>query len=104
LFQALSSICPYAVAPITTEETTFLFIHDLVASVARPLMQLKSWSKIALAPGQSETVAFTLGADCFSFPDVNFNPLIEPGSFDILVGLNADPKTLLTIRLRALAR
>jgi beta-glucosidase len=86
-----------------TEETIFLFVHDLVATVARPLMELKAWAKVALSPGQTKTVAFTLTAECFSFPDGGLESVVEPGAFDILVGLNADRKSLLTTRLRVLA-
>jgi beta-glucosidase len=87
---------------IATEETIFLFVHDIVATVARPLMELKAWTKVALSPGQTKTVAFTLTAECFCFPDESFEPVVEPGAFDILVGLNADRKSLLTTRLRVL--
>ena len=88
---------------VATEETIFLFVHDLVASVARPLLELKAWSKVALAPGQTKTVAFALAAECFCFPNEKFESVVEQGAFDILVGLNADRKSLLTIRLYALA-
>ncbi|PWB90140.1 beta-glucosidase [Methylocystis sp. MitZ-2018] len=84
---------------LTTEETIFLFVHDLVASVTRPLLELKAWEKVALAPGQTKTVGFKLAAECFCFPDENFKPVVESGAFDILVGLNADQKSMFTTRL-----
>lgn len=89
--------------PVATEQTIFLFVHDIVASVARPLMELKAWAKVSLAPGQTGTAAFTLTADSFAFFDENFEPVVEPGAFDISIGLSADRKSLLTTRLRALA-
>ena len=85
---------------VATEETIFLFLHDITARVARPLMELKAWAKIALAAGESKTIAFTLSADCFSFPGEDMEPMFEPGAFDILVGLSADRKDLLTASLR----
>jgi beta-glucosidase len=87
---------------VMTEETIFVFVHDLVASVARPLLELKAWAKVTLAPRQTKTVAFVLRAESFSFLNENFDPIIQEGAFDILVGLNADRKCLLTTRLRAL--
>ncbi len=57
---------------VATEETIFLFVHDLVASVARPLIELKCWAKVALAPGQTKAVAFTLTPECFCFLGENF--------------------------------
>lgn len=88
----------------STEETIFLFVHDLVASVAQPLLVLKAWSKATLAPGQSRTVTFGLDAKSFTMLDEALEPAIEEGAFDILVGLNADQKSLLTARLHVRMR
>lgn len=88
---------------VATEETIFLFLHEVTARVARPLMELKAWAKVALAPGKSKTVAFTLTAESFSFPGDDMEPMFEPGAFDILVGLSADRKNLLTASLRMIS-
>lgn len=84
---------------IATEETVFLFMRDIVASVARPLMELKSWEKVALAAGETKTLRFTLAAESFEFLGEDFEPVTEPGEFEILVGLNADPKAALKTRI-----
>jgi beta-glucosidase len=86
----------------STEETIFLFIHDLVARVARPLLELKAWTKVEMAPGQIRTVTFVLMGESFSYPGETFEPVLEPGAFDIHVGLNADRNALLTTRLHAM--
>ena len=88
---------------VATEETIFLFVHDLVSTVARPLLELKAWAKVALDPSQSKVVAFTLPAESFRVLDKNFESVLEPGDFHIFVGLNADRKSLLKVSLRALA-
>ena len=88
---------------VATEETIFLFLHDVTARVARPLMELKAWAKVALEPGKSKTVAFTLTAESFSFPGEDMEVMFEPGAFDILVGLSADRKNLLTASLRMIS-
>ena len=88
---------------VATEETIFLFVHDLVSTVARPLLELKAWAKVALDPSQSKAVAFTLPAQSFHVLDENFESVLEPGDFHIFVGLNADRKSLLKVGLRALA-
>jgi beta-glucosidase len=87
-----------------TEETIFLFIHDLVASVAPPLLELKAWSKATVAPGQTATVAFALETEHFSYLDERLGPTVEEGAFDILVGLSADRKSLLSTRIHLRAR
>jgi beta-glucosidase len=88
---------------VATEETIFLFVHDLVSATARPLMELKAWAKVELDPGQSKVVAFNLPAESFRVLDQNLESVLEPGDFHILVGLNADQKSLLKASLRALA-
>ena len=88
---------------VATEETIFLFVHDVVSTVARPLMELKAWAKVELDPGQTKVVAFPLAAESFRVLDENFESVLEPGDFDIFVGLNADRKSLLKVSLRALA-
>ena len=49
------------------EEVVQLYIHDRAASVTRPVRELKAFRKIALAPGQSEVVRFTLRAGDLAF-------------------------------------
>ncbi|HET6376876.1 MAG TPA: glycoside hydrolase family 3 N-terminal domain-containing protein [Methylocella sp.] len=93
----------YNEGPAAGEETVFLFVRDLVASVARPLLELKGIAKIALLPGESGTVRFKLGASAFSFPGPHFEPVLEPGDFQISVGQSADPRRLLSIKVRAAA-
>lgn len=87
---------------VATEETIFLFLHDVVASVARPVMELKEWAKVALGPGQARTVFFLLERDHFQFLDRTLDPVVEAGDFNVVVGVNADSKSALTTRIRLL--
>ena len=48
---------------IATEETIFLFAHDLASSSGRPLLELKSWAKVALASRETRTVALATPAE-----------------------------------------
>ena len=41
-------------AGAATEETIFLFVHDLAASVARPLLELKDWAEVAWTPDKQK--------------------------------------------------
>ncbi len=85
------------------EETVFLFTRDKVASVTRPLLELRGFSKIPLQPGQSGTVAFSLPAAQLRFPGLDLQPVFEPGEVEILVGPCADRAQLLvdSVALRA---
>ena len=77
------------------EETVFLFTHDKVASVARPLLELKGFGKITLKPGESGTVTLSLRATELRFLGLDLEPVFEPGQVEILVGPCADRSRLL---------
>ncbi len=77
------------------EEICFLFIRDIVASVARPVLELRGFSKIALAPGERGTVRFGLAATDLAFPNEDGSPRLEAGAFEISVGPSADPARLI---------
>ncbi len=81
------------------EETVFVFIRDCVASIARPTLELKGVTKIALEPGEKGTARLQLPAAELKFLDVDFKPFFEPGEIDVRVGPCADPAQLLCARL-----
>ena len=72
------------------EEVVQLYTHDRTASVTRPIRELKAYRKIALAPGQSETVRFVLRAADLSFIGLNNRPVLEPGTFDVWIAPSAE--------------
>ena len=71
------------------DEIVQLYIHDLVSSVTRPVMELKDFKRISLATGESKTVEFVITPDKLSFLDLNMNCIVEPGWFDIMVGTSS---------------
>jgi beta-glucosidase len=83
------------------EETVFLFTHDKVASVSRPVLELKAVGKITLRPGETRTVRLTVPAAELRFLGIDLAPVFEPGEVEVLVGPCADRSRLLvrTIRL-----
>jgi beta-glucosidase len=87
---------------VAGEETVFLFLHDVVASVARPVLELKGIAKAVLAPGERKTVRFVLTKADFAFLDQDLKHRVEPGVFEILVGpcADRDQLTVTAIELR----
>ena len=71
------------------DEVVQLYIRDLVSSVTRPVMELKDFRRITLAPGESKTVEFVITPDKLSFLDLNMHSIVEPGWFDIMVGTSS---------------
>ena len=72
------------------EEVVQLYIHDRTASITRPVRELKAFRKVALAPGQSETVRFTLRAADLVFYGLGNKPVVEPGMFDLWIAPSAE--------------
>jgi len=68
------------------DEVAQLYIHQRVASVTQPVMQLKGFRRVHLKPGETTTVDFVLTADALSILDINMQRVTEPGLFDIMVG------------------
>ena len=71
------------------DEIVQLYIHDLVSTVTRPVMELKDFKRISLSAGESKTVEFVITPDKLSFLDLNMNRIVEPGWFDIMVGTSS---------------
>lgn len=82
------------------EETVFLFTHDKVASVTRPLLELKGFGKIALEPGASGTVTLQLPAAEMRFLGLDMTPVFEAGEVEVLVGPSADRAKLLVTSVK----
>lgn len=72
------------------EEVVQLYIHDRVASITRPVREMKGFKKIKLEPGQSEVVRFTLRPADLQFYGVANKPVIEPGTFDVWIAPSAE--------------
>ena len=80
------------------EEVVQLYIHDLVASVTRPVKELKGFKKLMLKPGETKTVNFTIDSKTLQFYTANKKWEVEPGDFEIFVGGSSSTnlKTVLT--------
>jgi len=81
------------------EETVFLFVRDRVASVARPVLELKGVTKVVLEARATATARFRLPVTALGFLGLDLEPVLEPGEIDILVGPDADPARLVSARL-----
>jgi beta-glucosidase len=76
------------------EEVVQLYTHDRVASITRPVRELKAFRKIKLAPGQSEVVSFTIKPANLQFYGVNNQRVVEAGTFDIWIAPSAEAEGL----------
>jgi beta-glucosidase len=82
------------------DEVVQLYVHDVVASVTRPVKQLRGFQRVSLKPGESTVVTLPIGPEALWLIDQNMQRRVEPGDFEILVGdsSNTTLKALLTVK------
>ncbi|MCB0520811.1 MAG: beta-glucosidase BglX [Lewinellaceae bacterium] len=68
------------------EETVQLYIHDPVASISRPVKELKGFQKIMLKAGERREVSFRISTEELKFYNKDLKYDWEPGDFDIMIG------------------
>ncbi|WP_241622213.1 beta-glucosidase BglX [Rosenbergiella australiborealis] len=66
-----------------------LYLRDPVASISRPVKELKGFQKVTLQPGESKTVSFTLDKDDLSFWNQEMKYVAEPGEFIVMIGTDS---------------
>jgi len=88
------------VGAVAGEETVLLFVRDVVAWPAPPLMELRGVAKMRLEPGASGTVRFDLAVRSLAFPGGDLGPEVQPGEFELMVGSSAAPAALMRTRIR----
>jgi beta-glucosidase len=71
------------------KEVVQLYLRDLVGSVTRPVQELKGFQKIALKPGESKTISFTITPETLKFYNYDLKYVWEPGEFEIMIGGNS---------------
>ncbi len=71
---------------VAGEEVVQLYIQDEVATYARPVIELKGFDKIALAPNESKEVQFSLTNAELGYFHPNGTYMVEPGTFKVMIG------------------
>ncbi|MDB4868180.1 MAG: beta-glucosidase [Cohnella sp.] len=69
-------------------EVVQLYISDVASSYTRPSKELKGFRKITLQPGETRTVAFTVGAEQLQYVGKEYELASEPGLFRVMAGRN----------------
>jgi beta-glucosidase len=71
------------------DEVVQLYVRDDVASVTRPVRELRGFQRVTLQPGETRRVSFTLSPDDLAFDDLKMRRVVEPGSFTVWVGTSS---------------
>jgi beta-glucosidase len=77
------------------EEVVQLYLRDPVASIARPVQELKGFRKLRLEPGETRRISFEIDESLLAFHDASLRLVAEPGRFELMLGGASDD-----IRLR----
>ena len=67
-----------------------LYVHDEVASVVQPLLQLKHFERLFIPKGETCRVTFTLDDDDLSIVNAAMQSVVEPGDFTLMIGAASD--------------
>ena len=74
---------------VAGEEVVQLYIQDPVASISRPVKELKNFKKMMLQPGEKKEISFEITPNDLKFYNSNLKYDWEPGDFNIYIGTNS---------------
>lgn len=77
-----------------------LYLHDVAASVSRPVKELKGFEKITLSPGEEKVVNFNLTENDLKFYNAQLKYAAEPGEFKVMIGLDSEDVKQASFNLR----
>lgn len=74
---------------MTADEVVQLYVNDLTSSIVTPEKLLQGFQRITLQPKEEKTVTFQLDFDSFKLLDRNYQWVVEPGAFQIMIGASS---------------
>ena len=75
--------------PVAGEEVIQVYVRDLHASVTRPVLELKSFVRVAVDAGASKSVRFEIPVAQLGFYDADLRYVVEAGELEVLVGTSS---------------
>ncbi len=75
---------------VTGKEVVQMYLGNKINSVSTPVMALKGFDKVALQPGETKTVKFTVSPDDIAIYNTEMKHVTEPGTFDIIIARSAE--------------
>jgi beta-glucosidase len=75
---------------VAGDEVVQLYVHDKLASVVRPIKELKAFQRVSLQPGEARQVSLELDVHQLGLYDAGLDFVVEPGEFDIMVGSSSE--------------
>ncbi|PNK63554.1 MULTISPECIES: beta-glucosidase BglX [Pantoea] len=66
-----------------------MYLNDPVASISRPVRELRGFKRVMLKAGESQTVSFKIDVDALKFWNQQMQQVAEPGKFNVMIGLDS---------------
>lgn len=82
---------------VAGDEVVQLYIKDLVASFAQPVIALKGFQRIHLEAGETKTISFDIAPHMLAVYNEKMKSVVEPGNFKILIGASSADIRLMQI-------
>ncbi len=70
-------------------EVVQLYVRDNIASMVRPVQELKAFQRVMLEPGETARLTFFLPTDMLNFTSREGERIVEPGEFELQVGASS---------------
>ena len=89
---------------VAGKEVVQLYVRDEYSSVTRPVKELKGFEKVTLQPGERKTVTFTISFEELSFLDAAMKKVVEPGTFQLMIGTSSRSEDLKMVTLTVIGQ
>ena len=66
-----------------------IYVRDQLASVVRPVKELKAFTRVVIEPGCAKSVTFEIPTDMLAFTGYDGERVVEPGAFDLYIGASS---------------
>lgn len=66
-----------------------MYLRDQMASISRPVKELKGFKRLTLKPGESQTITFPIDVKALQFWNAKMQQVAEPGKFSVMIGLDS---------------
>lgn len=84
---------------VAADEIVQLYVRDLVASITRPVKELKGFRRVRLEPGQTITIDFDLHTNDLAFFGRDNQSTVEPGVFHAWMGGSSETELRTEFRI-----
>ncbi len=84
-------------------EIVQLYVNDLFSSVTTPLKELQGFARVDLAPGETKRIQLSLAYEQLALVNAELQTVVEPGTFEVMVGGSSRDEDLLKDRFEVVA-